>query len=75
MDVPIDLEDDLRRPAAEPAGRHDRRERQARRIAPLAAAIGVIVAATIGLVLARISVTAPSQPTPPAISTTVPTTR
>jgi hypothetical protein len=35
----------------------------------------VIIAATIGLVLARISVAVPDQPTVPAIHATVPTTR
>jgi hypothetical protein len=74
VDVPTDLEDDLRRPAAEPTGRHERNVRHARRIAPLAAAIGVIVAATIGLVLTRVNETVPSRPTMPAISTTVLTT-
>jgi hypothetical protein len=50
------------------------RGRQVRRFAPLAAAIGVIIAATIGLVLTRINV--PSHASVPAISsTTVPTTR
>ena len=54
---------------AEPASRG------VRRIAPLAAAIGVIVAASIGLVLARINVPASGQTTVPAISTPAPTTR
>jgi hypothetical protein len=48
---------------------HDLKARHARRIAPLATAIGVIIAATIGLVLARI--TPPTgQPPTPSISTT-----
>jgi hypothetical protein len=40
----------------------------------LATAIGVIIAATIGLVLARIDAPAPSQPTGSSINTTAPTT-
>ncbi|HJP74152.1 MAG TPA: hypothetical protein VJ914_07785 [Pseudonocardiaceae bacterium] len=49
------------------------RRRQVRRFAPLAAAIGVIVAATIGLVLEQVNM--PSHQHVPAISdTTVPTT-
>jgi hypothetical protein len=53
---------------------NDLKARHARRIAPLATAIGVIIAATIGLVLARINPPAPAQPTVPSISTTAPTT-
>lgn len=48
---------------------HDLENRPRHRIAPLAAAIGVIIAATIGLVLARISPPA-EQPPAPSISTT-----
>jgi hypothetical protein len=48
---------------------NDLKARNARRIAPLATAIGVIIAATIGLVLARIN--PPTDPPPtPSISTT-----
>ncbi len=51
------------------------RGRQVRRFAPLLAALGVIIAATIGLVLTRINVPAPSQPTTTStIQTTAPTT-
>lgn len=49
---------------------NDLKARNARRIAPLAAAIGVIIAATIGLVLARINPPT-GQPPAPSISTTV----
>ena len=48
----------------------DLKDRHARRIAPLAAAIGVIIAATIGLVLARINPPPTDQPPTPTISTT-----
>ncbi|HEY4019147.1 MAG TPA: hypothetical protein VGM75_10695 [Pseudonocardiaceae bacterium] len=53
---------------------NDLKARHARRIAPLATAIGVIIAATIGLVLARIDLPVPGQPTVPSVGTTVPTT-
>jgi hypothetical protein len=51
-----------------------RGRRRVRRLAPLAAALGVIIAATIGLVLTRVSVPEPNQPTTPTIETTAPTT-
>ena len=50
------------------------RGRPLRRFAPLAAALGVIIAATIGLLLTRVTGPAPSQPTTPTIETTAPTT-
>ena len=67
MDVPQDLKDSPPRVDRAPGAR------RVRRIAPLAAAIGVIIAATVGLLLERINVPVPSQPTVPTISTTVPT--
>ncbi|HEX4222109.1 MAG TPA: hypothetical protein VHZ97_07100 [Pseudonocardiaceae bacterium] len=67
--MPHDLADDLRPPAVEAAPRA-RRRRHARRIAPLATAIGVIIAATIGLVLARIDVPASNPSTVPVVTTT-----
>ncbi|HEV3359728.1 MAG TPA: hypothetical protein VG247_23200 [Pseudonocardiaceae bacterium] len=50
------------------------RGRPLRRFAPLAAALGVIIAATIGLLLTRVTGPAPSQPTTPTIETTAPRT-
>ena len=67
MDVLTHLPDEVR-------GRTPPRGRRIRRFAPLAAAIGVIIAATIGLLLTRISVPAPTPPITPTIETTAPTT-
>jgi hypothetical protein len=65
--VLTDIPDEVRERGV-PCGRH------VRLLAPLATAIGVIIAATIGLVLAQVEM--PGHPHLPAISsTTMPTTR